>query len=430
LEGGELYYFEINQSSNLVEVEKTILNREVSCLSIIGVPEDRQRARFLAVGLADSSLNIYSLESDDVLQQLSAQVLQGVPSSVCLLDMQLKTTDVSTLYLNVGMTNGIFQRSVVDTNDGSISDTRRRFLGASPVKLFPVKIRGLNAVLALAGTNWVCYPFQSRFETVPLAYVPLESASAFCSAHCPEGIVGFSGNMLRIISIERLGNQFNQTKIPMLHTPRRFITVPNTDNLIISIESDHNSSNSVERRKVQQEEKKKATQEEEPSAYQEYFVDPRPGKGKWASAIRVLDIVENKTLELIELQLNESAISVTTCVFKDRNGKTSIVIGTAKDMILQPRSYSGGYIHVYELTEKNTLALIHKTEIDHPPTTICGFKGKLLVGCSNVLRIYEYGKKKLLRKTESKAFPHLITNIKIGNERIYVSDISESVFFC
>lgn len=35
---------------------------------------------------------------------------------------------------------------------------------------------------------------------------------------------------------------------------------------------------------------------------------------------------------------------------------------------------------------------------------LCPFQGKVLVGVGNVLRIYDIGKKHLLRKCESKVF--------------------------
>jgi splicing factor 3B subunit 3 len=38
-------------------------------------------------------------------------------------------------------------------------------------------------------------------------------------------------------------------------------------------------------------------------------------------------------------------------------------------------------------------------------TALCAFQGHLLVGISNIVRMYDLGKKKLLRKLESKASP-------------------------
>ncbi|KAJ3338827.1 hypothetical protein HDU83_007908 [Entophlyctis luteolus] len=46
-----------------------------------------------------------------------------------------------------------------------------------------------------------------------------------------------------------------------------------------------------------------------------------------------------------------------------------------------------------------------------------------------VLRIYDIGKKKFLRKCEAKIFPNVITGIHTQGNRIYVTDVQESVHF-
>lgn len=60
---------------------------------------------------------------------------------------------------------------------------------------------------------------------------------------------------------------------------------------------------------------------------------------------------------------------------------------------------------------------------------MCPFQGRLLVGVGNVLRMYELGKKKLLRKCENKNFPNTITSIRTQGDRIYVTDVQESVHY-
>ena len=49
LTGGELVYFEMEITGQLVEVDKKEMSGEISCLDISAVPEGRQRAKFLAV---------------------------------------------------------------------------------------------------------------------------------------------------------------------------------------------------------------------------------------------------------------------------------------------------------------------------------------------------------------------------------------------
>lgn len=46
-----------------------------------------------------------------------------------------------------------------------------------------------------------------------------------------------------------------------------------------------------------------------------------------------------------------------------------------------------------------------KTETDDVPLAVMGFQGRLAVGVGKSLRIYDIGKKKLLRKVENKVDP-------------------------
>jgi splicing factor 3B subunit 3 len=68
-----------------------------------------------------------------------------------------------------------------------------------------------------------------------------------------------------------------------------------------------------------------------------------------------------------------------------------------------------------------------KTEVDGVPYALCPFQGRLIVGIGNILRVYEIGKKKLLRKCESKSLPHNIVNVETQGNRIIISDAQESI---
>lgn len=74
LAGGEIIYFELDAVGQLAEMEKLTLESEVVCMDIAGIPEGRQRSKFLAVGLADHSVKVFSLEHESCLTRLSAQV--------------------------------------------------------------------------------------------------------------------------------------------------------------------------------------------------------------------------------------------------------------------------------------------------------------------------------------------------------------------
>lgn len=48
------------------------------------------------------------------------------------------------------------------------------------------------------------------------------------------------------------------------------------------------------------------------------------------------------------------------------------------------------------------LELVHKTAVDEVPSAIAPFQGRILVGVGRMLRLYDMGRKKLLRKCENK----------------------------
>ena len=93
LSGGEIIYFEMDLSGQLLETEKKDMTSEVSCLDIAPIPEGRQRTRFLAVGGYDATTRILSLDPGDCLNALSMQVVV-LPWSV-----QIVLSGVNTLLL-------------------------------------------------------------------------------------------------------------------------------------------------------------------------------------------------------------------------------------------------------------------------------------------------------------------------------------------
>ena len=157
----------------------------------------------------------------------------------------------------------------------------------------------------------------------------------------------------------------------------------------------------------------------------------RAGEGKWASCIRVLDPVERETVQLIALDEDEAALSVCTCIFASRPGESFVAVGTVTNMSLQKRDATG-HIRLYSVSG-NQLTLEHKTPVEGIPRALTYFQGRILVGISlshgAALRMYDFGKKKLLRKCENRSFPNMIVNITTNGERIYVADVAEAIIF-
>lgn len=159
----------------------------------------------------------------------------------------------------------------------------------------------------------------------------------------------------------------------------------------------------------------------------EQYGYPKSESGRWVSCIRVLDPRTMQTTCLLELQDNEAAFSICTVNFHDKEHGALLAVGTAKGLQFWPKkSFEAAYIHIYKFKEDGkVLELLHKTQVDGVPLALCQFQGRLLAGIGSVLRLYDLGKKRLLRKCENKLFPNSITAIHTYRDRIYVGDMQE-----
>ncbi|PVD21138.1 hypothetical protein C0Q70_19304 [Pomacea canaliculata] len=454
LSGGELVYFEMDPTGQLNEyTEKKEMSSDVVCMALGRVPAGEQRCRFLAVGLADNTVRIISLDPNDCLSPLSMQALPAPSESLCIVEMGGTEAKEETgeagmqggLYLNIGLQNGVLLRTVLDTVTGDLSDTRTRYLGSRPVKLFRISMQGSEAVLAMSSRTWLSYTYQSRFHLTPLSYETLEYASGFASEQCPEGIVAISTNTLRILALEKLGAVFNQVSWPLQYTPRKFVIHPESSNLII-IETDHNAyteKTKQQRKQQMAEEMIEAAQEEEQELAAEMaaqflneerpesiFGAPKAGAGMWASVIRILNPISGQTLHKVSLEQNEAAHSLALVKFANKPDDQYLIVGIARDLVLAPRSLTGGLLHTYKVTEGGSkLELLHITHVEDVPGAISAFQGRVMIGVGKYLRIYDLGKKKLLRKCENKHVPNFIVSIHTSGHRVVVADVQDSFHF-
>lgn len=155
----------------------------------------------------------------------------------------------------------------------------------------------------------------------------------------------------------------------------------------------------------------------------------------WASQIRVVDMGvsggQPSTLFKLPLEQNEAAVSgcIVRWAAHAEHAQPHLVVGVAKDMILSPRLCTEGSLHVYKIYgSSGKLELVHKTPIDEYPGALAPFNGRLLAGVGRMIRLYDIGRRKLLRKCENRHIPNLIADIKTIGQRIFASDVQESVF--
>lgn len=435
LSTAELVYFELDpEDGTLSEYQdRKELPTNATCLSIAEVPQGRQRTPFLAVGCENQTVHIISLDHENTFTTLSLQALPAPSSSICLAEMFDTSIDKNrpTMFLNIGLQNGILLRTVVDTVNGELTDTRQRFLGSQPAKLIRVMVQGSSSILALSSRSWLNYTYQDRLEFTPFIYDALEHASSFSAELCPDGLIGIAGNTLRIFTVPKLGTKLKQDVIPLSYTPRHFASHP-TAPIFYMIESDHrtHSAAAIERIKAERSSGKARSDFAILDLPPAEFGRPKAEAGQWGSLIRVIDPLESESLMTIDLDENEAAFSVAVVNFVERGGEPFLVVGTAKDTVLAPRSCTAGFLRVYAIKDQGrSLELLHKTPTDEVPMCLLNFQGHLIAGVGKSLRLYEMGKKQLLRKCENSSFPTAIVTLNTQGSRIIVGDMQESIFY-
>ncbi|KAI1492495.1 pre-mRNA-splicing factor rse-1 [Biscogniauxia mediterranea] len=430
LSSGEIVYFEMDTDGSLAEYdEKKEMFGTVTCLSLGDVPEGRLRSSFLAVGCDDCTVRILSLDPESTLESKSVQALTAAPSALSIMSMEDSSFGGSTLYLHIGLHSGVYLRTVLDEVTGELTDTRQKFLGPKFVRLFQVSVQGRTCVLALSSRTWLGYsdPITKGFMMTPLDYTDLEWGWNFSSEQCEEGMVGIQGQNLKIFSIDKLSDTLLQQSIPLTYTPKRLVKHPDQP-YFYTIESENNTLPPELRAKLLAD--PGVVNGDAAVLPPEEFGYPK-GRGRWASCINIVDpLTEKRVLQTLELEDNEAAVSMAMVAFASQDNETFLVVGTGKDMILSPRQFSAGFIHVYRLRDNGReIEFIHKTKVDEPPMALAQFQGRLLAGIGKTLLSYDLGLRQLLRKSQADVAPHLIVSLQTQGSRIIVGDVQQSVTF-
>ncbi len=79
------------------------------------------------------------------------------------------------------------------------------------------------------------------------------------------------------------------------------------------------------------------------------FGAPKAGAGMWASCVRVMDPVSGETVQQINFEQNEAALSLAMVKFGAYPDTLYLLVGVAKDLQLAPRHAGGGYIYTYRV---------------------------------------------------------------------------------
>ena len=479
LSGGEVTYFEVDPASgNLTAKATKDVGADVCCLDAGTIQAGRSRSMFAAVGCRDHTVRIVSLEPGNLLAQLSSTALRSRPHSVALQMMSAQTEDggrgMDDTVLTIGLDDGSSLRASVDPITGSIGTSpTRRFLGARPVSVSRVNLESSPATLLLSSRPWVSRldATSGKHIMAPLSYVPLDHGCSFSSDAIREGIVATAGKTLRILAVDTAGMEggedeaFNTNKVSLRYTPRQ-MTLLSTGGgpgsaetqrkiVLAVVESDYNDYGLEEKTslgfdptgtgkttkgsqkddamdmEVDSDDENAETKEgagEENDEEDEEEKEARstpirgpvpPGPGHWGSCVRLLDPADScNTLECVEMGRNEAALCCTSVRFLSHGGESLLVVGTVTGMTMLPLKQTASHVLLYRVINGERLQLLHKTKVDDGPVlAMAHFQGRLLVGIGKTLRLYEMGKRQLLRKCEIRGLPTMVKTLQTAGDR-------------
>lgn len=125
---------------------------------------------------------------------------------------------------------------------------------------------------------------------------------------------------------------------------------------------------------------------------------------------------------------NEAALCCTSVRFHTRGGESLLAVGTVTEMTMHPLKQTSSHVILYRVINGDRLQLLHRTTVDDGPVlALAHFQGRLLVGIGKTLRLYEMGKRQLLRKCELRGLPTFVKTLQTAGDRAYLGDMMRSL---
>ncbi len=179
-------------------------------------------------------------------------------------------------------------------------------------------------------------------------------------------MIGIFGSSLTIFTVDKLGEMFNQISMPLLYTARDMQYDVDLKK-VFTLETDHITYDSNTREMIRNQIYEHTQDEEYKKVNENQIGYPKAPDGTWASCLRVINPVDLSTDHLLELSSNEAAFSMLVTNKLGAGDTTYLILGSAKNMKLKPKSCDMGFISVYYFTKDGDLRLFHKTATEDLP---------------------------------------------------------------
>ena len=453
LSGGEVVYFELDQTGALMEMEKIETSGDVACLSVPSVPDGQLRARSPRWAPTTAPCACFRSRTRTACRRLACRRWRRRPRRCSCCTRLGRERGWSTL-----PQRGPRERRFGPRGRGCRHGVHRGRAGsvfrnqtARVVFDHDARRAGDAGALLEARLGWV--DLQGRFSLAPASYEALEHAAPFRSEQCPEGMVASLREHAAGPGCRAPRESFNAASEKLRYTPRELTVHPDLRTIAI-VEADQSCvpfarregpegpggrAGSRPRRRGRKPRRRYGRRRRRRRLGRRVGADPplsssgrrRPprrvgvvrARGGSAFAPREPDEADRRA------RLERSrAVRVSRVLPR---GRRAVPGGRVRGRAhLRARAIArAGSSRCTNTTPTAGIALTHKTPVDGCPGAVCAFKGRLLAGVGSALRVYEFGKKKLLRKAECGGPPRFVTTVHAAGDRAYVGDFAESFFF-
>ncbi|KAI7852107.1 mono-functional DNA-alkylating methyl methanesulfonate N-term-domain-containing protein [Circinella umbellata] len=342
---GQLYAFQI-QNDQLLQIGKTQLDQEISCIDITPLDSPYETS-VVAVGVwRQIGVRLLSLPT---LEIISEETLAGsvMPRSI----LMAKFEDIS--YLLVALGDGQFYNYKL--KEGQLSDEKRSFLGKMPISLGTFSSNGTMHVFAASDKPSVIHSRNQKLIYSNVNLKDVRCATSFNSLSFPDAVALTTKDGLIIGQMEEI-QKLHITKIPTNDTPRRIEYQESSRTFGIVTSS--------------------------------LIPATRLTAKTTTSAFEVRDDQNFKIIDRVYVQNFEKILSLTSIVF-DNDGIEYYVLGTGVMSDSYERK-STGRLLVYRITPERTLHLVSQTRTTAMVENIRSFQGKLLASVSGTIHLYRW----------------------------------------
>lgn len=406
--------------NSLEEISRIVLDAEALCILVIGNDE----SALGAVGFADQSIKIYSLSRDNPLMRLTLLSVNAMPTSMVSINNQMM----------VGLQNGFICRYETDSLTGAVSEGKLYNLGdQNKVTLLKagddVIIRGRktlfysnnNSQYELTHSN-----LSSDDDGIKAVTVLKNKANESCLVMITDN------NQLRICQIEKKADGFVERKIGLDYMGRQIIIHPEFLNLIVlqSQNRTYNRTNLLLKFNEMVQSNDYLKTPDVNSMINLDLLDFDAKNTDWVSKIVMINPITFKVVDEIDFtnSNNKHVVKMQLMNFKEFEGDTFLIVSIVENHDLLSNSCSSSYVNIYGFDKENKkFEFINSTKLDAICHSMFSFKGRVLLGVGNYIRLYDLGKKQLLKKCEYKKKYKLINNIRVVNNRIFITDAVDSV---